>query len=95
MAVVIRKLQEDLKTNYSNYKRSKGSSINQLTDSDLDITLRLINYAMKMTASTHHRYSEAQFASKGTTPTHLIYGKISSFDLYFQTVLQIAVTPNV
>lgn len=95
MAIVIRKLQEDLKTSFSNMKNRMGSNLTSNTSNELEIDLRLINFAMRMTASQHHGYDDAQFRSKGTTPTHLIYSKISKFDFFLQTVIQIALTPNV
>ena len=48
---------------------------------------------MRQTAESVHGYDEAKFRSQGTTPTHVIYSRISSFDSFFRTIIQIVLNP--
>ena len=61
---------------------------------DLDLTLRLINEAMKQTAMTVHGYDAAKLSAQSKTPTHVIYSNLSRFDTFLQMLITIAIQPN-
>ena len=49
---------------------------------------------MRQTAEAVHGYDEEKFSSQGTTPTHVIYSRISFFDSLIKTVIQIVLNPS-
>ena len=49
---------------------------------------------MRYTCEKYFGYNEDKFKSQGMTATHVIFSRISSFDLFVQTVVHIALSPN-
>ena len=94
-------MQEGLKTDFQSQLRrqsaARGSGQQQLGGAGgkfLSLGLRVINFAMRLTCDRCYGYNDDKFRSQGTTATHVIFSRISSFDLFVQTVAHIALSPN-
>jgi len=90
MAINLRKNHEMLKHDFTREQNSViGGNATRLS-----LGLRLMNFALRNTALRVHGYDEDKLRSQGVTPTHIIYSKISTFDTFLQTLMQVALSPD-
>ena len=61
---------------------------------NLSLDLRFMNFALRQTTYRHHGYDDSKLKSQGTTPTHVVYSRISTFDLFLQNAIHVALSPD-
>jgi len=88
MALKVCENHEQLKMDFQPQRRSLGKS------AKLSLGLRLMNFTMQKTALIFHGYDKDHLRSQGTTPTLVVYGKLSTFDSFLQMLIQVALIPE-